>query len=65
MASSSLYFELNMFFFRLNTIMDSDRILVLDNGKVAEFDSPQKLLSHTEGIFFKMSQSAGLTSPQC
>ena len=64
MASSSLYLELNVFF-RLNTIMDSDRILVLDNGKVAEFDSPQKLLSHTEGMFFKMSQSAGLTSPQC
>jgi ABC-type multidrug transport system fused ATPase/permease subunit len=30
---------------RINTIMDSDFILVMDNGKAAEFDSPQKLLS--------------------
>lgn len=29
---------------RLNTIMDSDRILVMDNGKVAELDSPAALL---------------------
>lgn len=29
---------------RLNTIMDSDRILVMDDGKVAELDSPAALL---------------------
>ncbi|KAJ1814406.1 Canalicular multispecific organic anion transporter 2, partial [Coemansia sp. RSA 2599] len=29
---------------RLNTIADSDRILVIDSGKVAEFDSPTSLL---------------------
>ena len=52
-------------YFRLNTIMDSDRILVLDNGRVAQFDKPEKLLSNTEGIFFKMSLSAGLTSIEC
>ena len=45
--------------------MDSDRILVLDNGRVAQFDKPEKLLSNTEGIFFKMSLSAGLTSNEC
>jgi len=36
---------------RLNTIMDSTYILVMDNGKVAEFDSPSALLA--KGGLFK------------
>ncbi len=36
---------------RLNTIMDSDRILVLDDGHVAEFDSPSVLLNKEGGLF--------------
>jgi len=39
---------------RLNTIMDSDRILVLDGGKVAEFDTPRNLLTMKNGIFRAM-----------
>jgi len=36
---------------RLNTIMDSDLVLVMDDGRAAEFDKPSTLLSQEDGIF--------------
>lgn len=36
---------------RINTIIDSDRILVLDQGKVAEYDTPTSLIAISNGIF--------------
>ena len=39
--SSLVYMEIS----RLNTILDSDKVLVMDEGKAAEFDSPENLLS--------------------
>ncbi|KAL7541096.1 hypothetical protein ACHAXR_012630 [Thalassiosira sp. AJA248-18] len=36
---------------RVNTILDSDKILVMDNGTVAEFDSPQELLKNKKSMF--------------
>jgi ATP-binding cassette subfamily C (CFTR/MRP) protein 1 len=39
---------------RLNTIMDSDRILVLDDGRIAELDTPQNLLAKEGGHFKAM-----------
>ncbi|XP_065898603.1 multidrug resistance-associated protein 1-like isoform X2 [Dysidea avara] len=44
---------------RLNTIMDYDRILVLEAGKVVEFGSPKELLENKE-IFYGMVKAAGL-----
>ncbi|KAK5881725.1 hypothetical protein CesoFtcFv8_022490 [Champsocephalus esox] len=45
---------------RLNTIMDYTRVLVLDKGQIAEFDTPTNLLSQ-KGIFYGMAKDAGLT----
>jgi ATP-binding cassette subfamily C (CFTR/MRP) protein 1 len=39
---------------RLNTIMDSDRILVLDDGHIAELDTPENLLKKENGLFKAM-----------
>jgi len=42
---------------RLNTILDSDRILVMDQGKVAEFDTPDNLLKNKKGIFYQLVEA--------
>jgi ABC-type multidrug transport system fused ATPase/permease subunit len=44
---------------RLNTIMDADRILVMDSGAVAEFDEPFKLLSDNSSYLSRMVQETG------
>uniref|UniRef100_A0A673CNG5 ATP-binding cassette, sub-family C (CFTR/MRP), member 3 n=1 Tax=Sphaeramia orbicularis TaxID=375764 RepID=A0A673CNG5_9TELE len=44
---------------RLNTIMDYTRVLVLDKGQIAEFDTPTNLISQ-KGIFYGMAKDAGL-----
>ena len=36
---------------RVNTIMDSDKILVMNDGIVAEYDSPDALLQNPESMF--------------
>ncbi|KAG2236972.1 hypothetical protein INT48_002041 [Thamnidium elegans] len=46
---------------RINTVLDSDRILVLDKGSIAEFESPTNLLQDKESIFYSMAKEAGLT----
>ena len=37
---------------RLNTVFHSDKVLVMDRGEVAEFDSPQVLLEDKSSIFY-------------
>ncbi|XP_046887532.1 ATP-binding cassette sub-family C member 4-like [Hypomesus transpacificus] len=44
---------------RLNTIIDSDRILVLDAGQIHAYDEPYTLLQNHSGILYKMVQQSG------
>jgi len=44
---------------RLNTIMDYDVILGIDEGKAAEFGTPAELLSNKEGIFSQLVEATG------
>ncbi|XP_015522174.2 ATP-binding cassette sub-family C member 4 isoform X1 [Neodiprion lecontei] len=44
---------------RLNTIMDSDRVLVMEGGCIVEFGPPHLLLKNPNGYFFQMLQQTG------
>ncbi|KAF9962914.1 Canalicular multispecific organic anion transporter 2 [Modicella reniformis] len=44
---------------RIKTIMDSDKILVLEKGRVEEFESPKTLLQRPESLFYKLAEQAG------
>ncbi|KAF9313900.1 hypothetical protein BG003_004712 [Podila horticola] len=44
---------------RIKTVMDSDKILVLEKGRVEEFEAPATLLQRPESLFFKLAQQAG------
>uniref|UniRef100_A0ABI7WFU9 Multidrug resistance-associated protein 1-like n=1 Tax=Felis catus TaxID=9685 RepID=A0ABI7WFU9_FELCA len=45
---------------RLHSIIDSDRVLVLDSGRITEFGTPQNLICK-KGLFFEMLTEAGIT----
>jgi ATP-binding cassette, subfamily C (CFTR/MRP), member 1 len=44
---------------RINTILDSDRVVVLDKGEVVEFDTPKELIKR-HGVFYGLVKEAGL-----
>lgn len=44
---------------RLNTIMDSDKVLVMESGTMVEFDHPYILLQNSTGVFYKMVAETG------
>uniref|UniRef100_A0A8B9ZKB2 Canalicular multispecific organic anion transporter 1 n=1 Tax=Anas platyrhynchos TaxID=8839 RepID=A0A8B9ZKB2_ANAPL len=48
---------------RLHTIMDSNRVMVMNAGKIVEYDSPEELLQK-QGIFFAMAKDAGITNTE-
>lgn len=44
---------------RIDTVMDSDRIVVLERGEVKEFDSPENLLKDKESLFYHLCSQGG------
>ncbi|XP_012262524.2 ATP-binding cassette sub-family C member 4-like [Athalia rosae] len=49
---------------RLNTIMDSDKVLVMAAGQVLEFGNPHQLLRNPKGHFSEMLQQTGKDSAE-
>lgn len=44
---------------RLHTVIEYDRILVLDQGEILEFDNPLTLITNPESSFYKMCRNSG------
>ncbi|KAH9136640.1 hypothetical protein AeRB84_018334 [Aphanomyces euteiches] len=44
---------------RLDTVLDSDRILVFDQGRLVQCDSPKSLIIQGSGIFFDLCSEGG------
>ncbi|KAL9643005.1 hypothetical protein ABK040_010696 [Willaertia magna] len=47
---------------RLDTIIDSSRVLVLADGKLAEYDTPKALLSNEYTLFSDLINETGITN---
>ncbi|KAG0069026.1 hypothetical protein BGZ90_000366 [Linnemannia elongata] len=44
---------------RIKTVMDSDKVLVLENGRVQEFEEPKSLLTRRDSLFYRLAEQAG------
>ncbi|KAK8775376.1 hypothetical protein V5799_031279 [Amblyomma americanum] len=45
---------------RLNTILDYDKIMVLDRGRIVEFEEPRELLKRETSAFYQLAKDAKL-----
>ncbi|RLN91060.1 hypothetical protein BBJ28_00026565, partial [Nothophytophthora sp. Chile5] len=48
---------------RLATVLESDRIMVLSDGKVVEFASPKELVQDPSGVFYELAKEGGICTP--
>ncbi|KAG9415931.1 hypothetical protein AC1031_000316 [Aphanomyces cochlioides] len=48
---------------RLHTVMHSERIMVMDGGRVVEMDSSRALLAKEDGIFSRLAKDGGVLQP--
>lgn len=49
---------------RIHTIMDYDKVIVLDKGTIVEYDTPGNLLMIPNGIFRSLTEQAGILVPK-
>ena len=49
---------------RLNTIMDYDKVLVIDKGRVVEFDKPEVLLENDMGYYTQLVKTGNINASQ-
>ncbi|TFY67781.1 hypothetical protein EVJ58_g1400 [Rhodofomes roseus] len=49
---------------RLRTIISYDRIVVMDSGRIAEFDTPLSLFQVSDGIFRGMCERSGISTAE-
>ncbi|GAB4862031.1 ATP-binding cassette sub- C member 9 [Ancistrocladus abbreviatus] len=47
---------------RIHTVIDSDLVLVLSEGRIAEYDSPSKLIEREDSFFSRLIQEYSLRS---
>jgi len=45
---------------RLRTVLDYNRIIVLENGRIVENDSPKTLLNKFDSIFYSLAKEAAI-----
>jgi ATP-binding cassette subfamily C (CFTR/MRP) protein 4 len=48
---------------KLHTILNSDKVIVMDKGQIIEYDDPVNLLQNKDGSFYKMVKKSGLLPP--
>ena len=44
---------------RLRTVIDYDRVMLLEQGRIIEYDSPKKLLSDPDSKFYALCKATG------
>ncbi|XP_071154276.1 multidrug resistance-associated protein 1-like [Mytilus edulis] len=47
---------------RLKTVLDYDRIVVMDKGRIVEVDNPNNLLANEKSIFYGLAKEAGIVN---
>ena len=45
---------------RIKTIIDYDKVLVMDYGEIKEFDSPTNLIENKTGLFYELYKRSSL-----